>query len=75
MFLEFAGSLLKMLFLRTNTSKAKRLTVKNRGFAMLWEAAFHLEVLVCVSGLDVQVSAYLAVPQVDSCIEQGHFFG
>ena len=33
---------------------------------MLWVAAIHLEVLMCVSGLDVQVSADLAVPQVDN---------
>ena len=34
-----------------------------------------LSVLMCVGGLDVQVSADLAVPQVDSRVEKGHFFG
>ena len=29
---------------------------------------------MCVRGLDVQVSAYLAVPQIDPRVEEGHFF-
>ena len=42
---------------------------------MLWVATIHLEVLVCVCGLDMQVSADLAVPQVDPRVEEGYFFG
>ena len=37
---------------------------------MLWTAAIHLEVLMCVRGLDVQVSAHLALPQVDPRVEE-----
>ena len=37
---------------------------------MLWMAAIHSEVLMCVRGLDVQVSADLAVHQVDSHVEE-----
>ena len=42
---------------------------------MLWVEAIHSEVLMCVCGLDMQVSADLAVRQVDSHVEEGHFFG
>ena len=42
---------------------------------MMWVAAVHLEVLVRVRGLDVQVSAYQVIPQVDSCVEEGNFIG
>ena len=74
MFLEFAGPLLKLLFLRTDSSEAKRLTVRDREFAMLWMAAIHLEVLMCVCELDVQVRADLSIRQVDPRVEEGHFF-
>ena len=42
---------------------------------MMWVATIHLEVLMCVHVLDIQVSAYLAIPQADSRIEEGHFIG
>ena len=74
MFLEFAGPLLKMILLQTNMSEAERLTIGDRGFAMLWMATIHSEVLVSVRGLDMQVSADLAVPQVYPRVEEGHFF-
>ena len=41
---------------------------------MLWVETVYSTVLVCVRGLDVQVSADLAVPQVDPCVEEGYFF-
>ena len=73
MFFEFAGPFLKMFILRTNSSEAKRLTIRDRGFAILWVATIHSEVLVqCVRGLDIQISADLAVPQVDPRVEEGH---
>ena len=40
------------------------LTVRGRRFAVLWMAAIHSEVLMCVRGFDVQVSANLAIHQV-----------
>ena len=40
---------------------------------MMWMATIHTEILVCVRGLDVQVGAYQAVPQVDFRIEEDHF--
>ena len=46
------------------------MTIRDQGFAMLWTAAIHLEVLMCVRGLDVQVSAHLAVPQVDPRVDE-----
>ena len=51
------------------------MTIGDRGFAMLWMDAIHSEVLMCVRGLDVQVSADLAVHQVDPRVKEGHFFG
>ena len=39
---------------------------------MMTVTAFHPEVLMCVRGLDMQVSAYQAIPQADSRIEEGH---
>ena len=30
---------------------------------------------MCVCGLDMQVSTYQAIPQVDPLIEEGDFFG
>ena len=74
MFLEFPGPLLKMFLLRTNLLEAKHLTIGIRGFAMLWVATIHSEVLVSVRVLDMQVSADLAVLQVYPRIEEGHFF-
>ena len=49
------------------------MTVRDRDFAMLWMAAIHSEVLMCVGGLDVQVCADLSVRQVDPRVEEGHF--
>ena len=40
----------------------------------MWVATIHLEVLVHVRGLDMQVSSYLAVLQVDPRVEGGNFF-
>ena len=40
---------------------------------MMWVATIHTEVLMCARGLDMQVSAYQAIPQVDSRIAEGHF--
>ena len=74
MFLEFTGPLLKMFILRRDLSEVKRLTIMDRGFAMLWVATMHSEVLVCGRGLDMQVSADLAIPQVYPCVKEGHFF-
>ena len=34
---------------------------------MMWVATIHPEVLMCVHGLDMQVSAYQAIPQTDWC--------
>ena len=51
------------------------MTIQNRDFAMMCVATIHLEVLMCVRGLDMQVSAYQAIPQADSRIEEGHFIG
>ena len=42
---------------------------------MLWMVTIYLEVLMYVSGLDMQVSADLAVRQVDPHVKEGHFFG
>ena len=39
----------------------------------MWVATIHPEVLMCVRGLDIQVSAYQAIPQADSRIKEGHF--
>ena len=52
-----------MLFLRTNSLEVKRLAVRDRDFAMVWVAAVYWEVLVCVCGLDMQVSTNLAIFQ------------
>ena len=41
---------------------------------MLLAATIDSEVLVCVCGLHMQVSANLAVPQVDPHVEERHFF-
>ena len=73
MFLKFTGPLLKITLLQTDWSEAERLTVRNRDFAMMWVATIHPEVLMCVCGLDMQVSAYQAIAQVDFCIVEGHF--
>ena len=75
MFFKFTGPLLKVTFLRTNLPEAECLTIQNRGFAMMWVATIHTEVLMCVRGLDMQVGAYQAVPQVDSRTEEDHFIG
>ena len=72
---KVAGLLLKLTFLRTDFSKAERLTIPNRDFVMMWVATIHLEVLMSVRGLDMHVGAYQAIPQVDSCIKEGHFIG
>ena len=64
-----------MFFLQTNSSEAKRLTIRDRGFAMSWMEAIYSEVLMCVRGIDVQVSAGLAISQVDPRVVEGHFFG
>ena len=63
-----------MFLLQTDSSEEKRLTIGDRGFAMLWVATIHSEVLVSVRGLAMQVSADLAVPQVYPRVEEGHFF-
>ena len=75
MFFKFAGPLLKLTLLRTDSSEAERLTIWDRDFTMMWVATIHPEVLMCVRGLDMQVGAYQAVPQVDSRIEEGYFIG
>ena len=75
MCIKFAGLLLKLTFLQTDSSEAESLTIRNRDFAMMWVATIKREVLMCVHGLDMQVGAYQAIPQVDSCIEEGHFIG
>ena len=62
-------------FSEKNSLEAKCLTRRDRGFAMLWMSALHSKVLMCVCELDAQVSANLAVPQVDHCVKEGHFFG
>ena len=41
---------------------------------MLLVATLHLELLVCVCGLDMQVSANLVVPQVHPRVEEGNLF-
>ena len=38
-------------------------------------ATIHPEILIYVRGLDMEVSAYQAIPQVDPHIEEGHFIG
>ena len=73
MFFKFAGPLVKLTLLQTNSSEAERLTIRNRDLAMMWVAAIHPEILTCVCGIDVQVGAYQAVPQVDFQIEEGNF--
>ena len=73
MFFKFAGPLVKLTLLRTNSSEAERLAVRNRDFAMMWVAAIHPEILMCVRGFDVQVSAYQAIPQADLRVEEGDF--
>ena len=64
-----------MTLLRTDSSVAEHLTIWNRDFAKMWVATIHPEVLMCVRGLDMQVSAYQAIPQADSRIDEGHFIG
>ena len=49
--------------------------VRNRDFAVMWMVTISLEVLMCVSGLDMQDSAYQVIPQADHRIEEGHFIG
>ena len=39
----------------------------------MWLATIHPEVLMCVRGLDMQVIAYQAIPQVNPRIKEGHF--
>ena len=41
---------------------------------MLWMAAINSAVLMYVHGLDLPVSADLAIRQVDPRVEGGHFF-
>ena len=72
--IQVCGSLLKMFILRTNLSEVKRLPIRNRGFAMMWVAAFHPEVLVHLRGLDMQVSTYLSILQNNPCVQEGKFF-
>ena len=44
----------------------ERLTIRNRDFAVMRVASIHPELLMCVRGLDMQVSAYQAILQADS---------
>ena len=53
-FLKFAGPLFKMFFFWTILSEAKCLTIRNWAFAVMWMAAIHADVLMCVCGLDMQ---------------------
>ena len=48
-----------MTLLRADLSEAERLTIRNLDFAMMWVATVHPEVLMCVHGLNMQVSAYV----------------
>ena len=66
---------MKLTLLQTDSSEAERLAVQNRDFAMMWVAAIHPEILMCVHGFDVQVSAYQAVPQVHFRIKEGNLIG
>ena len=66
MFFEFAGPLLKMFVFWTNSSEVKCLAMRNRGSAMMRVTAVDSEVLVRVRELDMQVSTYLAILQVDT---------
>ena len=63
MLLEFAGSCLKMLIIRTKSLETKHLAIKNQDFALVWVATMHLEVLVYVHRLDIL--------QVDPLDEKG----
>ena len=38
---------------------------------MMWVATVHSEVLMCVCGLDMQLSTYVAIPQVYPHVEEG----
>ena len=40
----------------------------------MWVATIHLEVLVRVRGLDMQVSSYLAILQIDPRTKESTFF-
>ena len=66
MLFEFAGSILKNLFLRANASESERLAIKDRSFTVSGVANIHAKILVFVRGFNMQVSPDSAVFQVDS---------
>ena len=51
------------------------MAIRNQDFAVMWVAAIHPEILMCVRGFDVQVGAYQSIPQVDLRVEEGDFIG
>ena len=71
---QFAGPILKNLFLRANTSKSERLAVRNGSFAVFRVAAIHAKVLVFVRGFDMQVRLNPAVIQVYGRVQERYFF-
>ena len=70
---QFAGPILKNLFLQTNMSESERLAVRNESFTVFGVAAIHANVLVFVHGFDMQVSLNPAVVQVYGCVQECYF--
>ena len=66
MLFEFAGPILKNLFLRTNTSESERLAIGDGSFTVNGVATLHAKILVFVCGFNMQVGPNTAIFQVDS---------
>ena len=75
MFFKVAGPLQQIFVLRTNSSEAERLAIRDGYFTMFRMATIHMKILVLVCGLDVQVSLNPAVLQEDFCVKEGYLFG
>ena len=75
-FLEFAGLLLKMTFPSNKLVEGKALGCRESRFCNDADGNYPFRgSLMCVRGLDMQVSTYQAIPLVDPPIEEGNFFG
>ena len=55
-FFKFPGLLDEIFILRTDSSEAERLTIRDGCLAVLGMATIHTEIMVFVRGFDVQVS-------------------
>ena len=55
-FFKVLGSTSKDVFPLNKSCRGEGPGNKNQGFAMVWIATIHSELMVCVCGLDVQVS-------------------